>query len=79
MPDIIVFCPWCECPVIIEELNCKIFRHAYYKITFQQIGPHMSKEDIDILQEKDLLVGCGFPFCVNQKGDEYIAEKCGYI
>jgi len=79
MPDIIILCPHCFQHVIIEELNCFVFRHAYYKNTMQQISPHMSKEDIDFLSEKDLIIGCGGPFRVNKIGNEYISEICDYI
>jgi len=79
MPEIIILCPHCFETVIIEELNCCIFRHAYYKNTMQQIPQHMTKQNIDVLREKDLILGCGGPFRVNKICNEYISEICDYI
>ena len=61
MEDIII-CPHCEEPIVIEKINCGIFRHGVYKATGKQIGPHSSKEKCDSLKEKDLIYGCGKPF-----------------
>jgi len=79
MVNIVVICPWCEQYVLIEQLNCFVFRHGYYKNTFQQIPPHMTKEDIDNLRDRDLILGCAMPFKVSLIDNEYIAEKCDYI
>ena len=42
---IIVNCPHCEEPILImlNELNCKIFRHGIYKHNHKQIDPHLPK------------------------------------
>jgi len=77
--DIVVRCPNCDDIVLIEQVNCAIFRHAYYKNIYQQIPPHMSKEDIDKLRDGDHLIGCAQPFRLVKVDDFYIAVKCDYI
>jgi hypothetical protein len=83
--DIIVICPHCEKPVLIEKLNCFIFRHAVLKQTGQQINPHSSKEECDQLAETNQIFGCGKPFKIsikiklNSNEIEYICEACDYI
>jgi hypothetical protein len=42
-----VECPHCRCMVIIEQINCAIFRHGIYKSTGVQMNPHESKELCD--------------------------------
>ncbi len=73
-----VSCPHCHGTVIIEEVNCAIFRHGTLK-TGEQVPPHSSKEECDNLVEKKEIYGCGRPFRIRQEGDTWIAEDCGYI
>ena len=40
--EYIVTCPWCLDSIIIQEENCKIFRHAAKK-TGGQVDPHLCK------------------------------------
>ena len=68
-------CPHCEQYILIEELNCGIFRCGIMKDTFQQIASHASKEECDYLKYNDLIYGCGKPFRII--GDEIV--KCSYI
>jgi len=72
--EIIIFCPHCNEPIIIEEINCGIFRHAILK-NGQQIDPHSPKIICDDLVKKNLIIGCGKPF----KFDGYNLEICDYI
>ena len=60
--DIVVICPHCKDPILIQELNCGIFRHGIYKHNGQQIDPHAKKEICDQLIANDLIFGCGKPF-----------------
>ena len=78
---IILKCPHCNEYVLIyeNEFNCKIFRHAYYKDTLKQIDPHMKKEECIRLFEEDKIYGCGKPFKLIERNNEYILEKCDYI
>jgi len=48
----ILKCPHCEEYIIIEKLNCGIFRHGVIKTNGQQINPHASKEMCDDLLKK---------------------------
>ena len=74
-------CPHCKGQVIVSlnELNCKIFRHGIYKHNYEQIHPHLNKEECDRLVEKNLIFGCGKPFILLYKNNEFYTEICGYI
>ena len=69
----IINCPHCEISIIIEELRCGIFRCGIYKNTFQQVDPHLSKEECDKLG--DTIYGCGKTFQIVNN----IISKCEYI
>ena len=83
--NIVVICPNCKDPILIEKLNCCIFRHGVLKRNGKQINPHTPKELCDFYIKKDLIVGCGKPFQVipNEKSkdddDKFIAVLCDYI
>ena len=70
-----VICPYCKEPVIIEKINCGIFRHGVNKKTGKQINPHLEKAKCDRLVSKCKIFGCGRPFrLVNNE-----AVVCDYI
>ena len=83
--DFIVECPHCKNPVLIEKLNCCIFRHGILKHNGNQIDPHASKDLCDFYIEKQLILGCGKPFQIvlneNAKNndDKFIIVICDYI
>jgi hypothetical protein len=78
--DILVTCPHCNEHVIIEKLNCCIFRHGILKITGEQIDPHTNKVMCEFYSENFLIFGCGKPFqIVKNEKDEFIAITCDYI
>jgi hypothetical protein len=88
MNNNIVICPNCNEPVIIEKLNCGIFRHGIVKRTGQNINPHASKKTCEKLINKNLIYGCGKPFkiIINQlqSGDSVVntciqVQTCDYI
>ena len=70
----VVKCPHCNSYLIIEKLNCGIFRDACF-LNGEPIDPHSSREQIEIYQKNNMIVGCGNPFRIV----EGIVEKCGYI
>ncbi len=72
---LIVECPHCVGTVVIEQLNCKIFRHGIFKRTGKQIPPHAPKTDCDRWAEKNEIFGCGKPF----KIVDNTAVVCEYI
>ena len=86
---LIVKCPHCEEFVLIEKLNCCIFRHGIIIKTGKQMNPHESKEICEELKRKNLIYGCGKPFKIVLKKDSnknendneknYSTEICDYI
>lgn len=71
----IVDCPHCNEPVIIQEVNCAIFRHGIFKTNYEQIPPHSTKDQCDEWIEKNMIYGCGKPFKIINN----TAVKCDYI
>jgi hypothetical protein len=74
-----IICPHCQEPILIEKLNCCIFRHGTMKDSFQQIAPHLSKEECDKLFSQGLIYGCGKPFKIIVSGEKVVVEICDYI
>ena len=81
MEYIVIQCPHCKDSVLIylKELNCHIFRHGIYKNNLKQIDPHLNKEHCDNLYQNNLIYGCGKPFKIIKKDEEYLSEICDYI
>jgi hypothetical protein len=77
--ELIVICPHCQEPVIIQEFNCCIFRHAIYKNTLLQICPHSSKDVCDDLLQKGEIYGCGKPFMIINVNGLFETIICDYI
>ncbi len=77
--NIIVLCPHCLVPILIEQLNCCIFRHGTFIKTGQQIPPHSSKIECDNYIAQHLIYGCGKPFKIVKTHAEYNAVVCEYI
>jgi|UniRef100_A0A6C0JNG7 hypothetical protein len=77
--DEIIICPNCNEPIMIEKINCGIFRHGSYKDTGKQIGPHSSKEKCDSLKQRDLIYGCGKPFQIILQDNKMVVQVCEYI
>lgn len=73
-------CPHCDnlIQVYIHEINCQIFRHGIYKDSFEQVNPHMPKQECDRLVDEELVMGCCKPFRIFL-GDEPFADICDYI
>jgi hypothetical protein len=74
-----VKCPHCEEYVIIEQINCAIFRHGIFKENFNQINPHLSKNECEQLVAKNLIYGCGKPFRIEKINGIWTGIKCDYI
>jgi len=83
--NLVVQCPHCKYPILIEQLNCRIFRHGVFKIDGNQIDPHSPKELCDYYVKNGLILGCSKPFKIisNQHStnndDQFIAVICDYI
>ena len=76
---ILIECPHCGGSVEIVEINCAIFRHAYYKGTAEQIPPHTSAHECNRLFLEDAIYGCGGPFRLVEKNGSWEAEICDYL
>jgi hypothetical protein len=79
--ELIVKCPHCDEYIIIEKLNCCIFRHAVYINTQKQINPHTPQDICEQLVKDKLILGCGKPFkiIVDVNDDDKITtEICDY-
>lgn len=77
----IITCPHCNEYVVIEELNCCIFRHGIYIFNGKQIDPHLPKADCDYLFQNKRIFGCGKPFRIikNENNEILRVEICDYI
>jgi hypothetical protein len=75
----VLICPHCNEFIIIEQINCGIFRHGTLKSNNTQINPHASKEECEYFINSDLIYGCGKPFRIIQKEDNFFIEICEYI
>lgn len=78
MADIELTCPHCGEPILIQKLNCGVFRHGVFKKTYKQINPHASKPTCEKYVRKQLIYGCGKPFQVTLKDNVFAVDKCGY-
>lgn len=78
--EVVVVCPHCNENIIIEQLNCRIFRHATLIINNTQINPHASQEECEFYIKNKLIFGCGKPFRVIQDSNgAFYAVICEYI
>ena len=78
--DIVVICPHCQNPILIEQLNCKIFRHGTFIANGKQMNPHETKEVCDYFVANNMIYGCGKPFCIiTATNGSLVAIVCGYI
>jgi len=75
----VIICPHCKEYVIIEKINCAIFRHGIYKKNGKQIDPHSSKEFCDYYIKHNLIYGCGKPFQIINVNNIFDTEICDYI
>jgi len=78
--EIILKCPYCNLYFFIykHELNCHIIRHAIYKENYNQVDPHLSKEECDNLVKKKLIYGCCNPIEIINENNIYKCIKCDY-
>ena len=78
--NIIITCPHCNDSILIEQLNCKIFRHGILKSNNTQINPHANEEECCYYINNNLIYGCGKPFkIVENENNELTSVICEYI
>jgi hypothetical protein len=77
--DPIITCPHCKESILIEKINCGIFRHGQYKNSGKQVGPHSSKEKCEALVKYDAIYGCGKPFQITKENGTLEVQICDYI
>ena len=70
---LIVTCPHCKEPIIIQKINCAIFRHGAMKKNVKQMKPHLDQTACEELIKNDMIYGCGKPFRI-VKGDAVVCE-----
>ena len=75
----ILKCPHCREDIVIEKINCAIFRHGVLKKNLQQIDPHSLQELCEYYVRNDLIYGCGKPFRIVTKNNVFETEICDYI
>ena len=81
MENIIVDCPHCKKLIIIQknEIHCAIFRHGVFITNNLQMDPHTPKHLCDEFAIKGLIYGCGKPFKLIKKENDYKTFICDYI
>jgi hypothetical protein len=72
----IIECPHCKIAILVEAMNCRIFRCGMYKSNGTQIDPHLDQVSCERLYNDRLVYGCGKPFRVDMSGNPVL---CGYI
>lgn len=75
----ILICPNCKEFIIIEKVNCGIFRHGVFKNNGAQINPHETKQVCEYYIENNKIYGCGKPFRIICKDNLFCIEICEYI
>ena len=65
--EFIITCPHCKEYIMIEKINCGIFRHAIFKENGNQVDPHLPKSNCEILLKENLVIGCCKPFQIIKK------------
>jgi len=79
MTDIIVSCPHCNEYILIEKINCGIFRHGIFKNNEKQIDPHSNKEICDYYIQNNMIYGCGKPFQILLENNIIKLVTCDYL
>lgn len=77
------FCPHCKAAtqVLPQQINCKIFRHAVFKINNVPINPHLPKSQCDDLIKRDIVRGCAGPleFITDSRDlSKFTVQICDY-
>jgi hypothetical protein len=78
--ELVFKCPHCREFLLVEQINCAIFRHGVYKTTGKPIDPHSPQPVCESLVAQNAIYGCGKPFQLIKREDgQYSIRCCGYI
>ena len=74
----VVECPHCKVSILIDALNCGVFRCGVWSDTGVQMNPHMTEEECHAALGQ--IWGCSRPFqvAVDVSGVMH-SVPCGYI
>lgn len=75
----VLICPHCKDYILINKINCAIFRHGILKNNGKQIDPHSPKELCEYYINNNLIYGCGKPFRIVNNNGTLETEVCDYI
>jgi hypothetical protein len=78
--ELTVTCPHCQAYVVIEAINCGVFRHGMFILSGTQMPPHASQSECEAHILNKTIYGCGKPFCVQRTAQgAYETRICGYV
>ena len=77
--EFVIQCPHCLEYIIIEKINCGIFRHGVLIESGKQIDPHANKQVCDDNITKKKIYGSGKPYQVIEEEGKYKVIICDYI
>jgi len=78
--EMVITCPHCKDPILIEKLNCGIFRHGTIIQNGRQMNPHETMEMCEFLFANKKIYGCGKPFQILKTSENtFQIVICGYI
>jgi len=75
----ILICPHCQNFVLIQKINCTIFRHGILKKNGKQINAHTPRGMCEYYINNNLIYGCGKPFRIVNNNGTLETEICDYI
>jgi hypothetical protein len=76
--ECIIKCPHCSDYIIINKINCGIFRHGIIIKTGKQINPHTNEKICNNYIKKKKIYGCGKPYKVIKEEGIFKALICDY-
>lgn len=72
-----VACPHCGVGIVVDALNCGIFRCGVWRATGAQLDPHLPEEECRAAV--GLIWGCGRPFQITVESGVFRVAACGYV
>lgn len=71
-------CPHCFEIITVSknELNCRIFIHAIYTHNYEQVNPHLDKDNCVKLRNDNKVYGCCLQCEIISNKNELFAQCC---